>query len=428
MGRKINVLIAVLLLGVCTFIFAKNEKPVVIKIAAGSVGAEVKVTKDQAKMYMEKHPDVKVVVYSLPPSTTDKLAYYLQLFEAKSSDVDICTIDVPWLGDLAGNMLDLKKYGGEKITKEMFPKVAATGFVGDKLAALPCWTDAGMLYYRTDLLEKYKLQVPKTWADLTKTAYIIQEGEKKAGNPDFVGFVWQGEAYGGLTCDALEWIASNDGGTIVSDDKIVTVDNQNAIDAINMAASWVGTISPKGVTSMQEEESRAVFQSGNAAFMRNWPYAYVLAQGKDSKVKGKLGVGPLPAGKSGHSAATLGGWLMAVNKYSKHPEIAADVAKFIVSPEAQKVRAIKAGQNPTLMSLYKDKEVLAANPFYKNFYDVLMDAVARPSTVTAPHFNQVSQTFYKAVYDVLTGNMDAETALKGASKKIAKITGFPLKK
>ena len=230
-----------------------------------------------------------------------------------------------------------------------------------------------------------------------------------------------------MTCDALEWIYSNGGGTIVSDDKKVTVDNQNAIDAINMAASWVGTISPQGVTSMQEEESRAVFQSGNAAFMRNWPYAYVLSQDKDSKVKGKVGVGPLPSGKSGHGAATLGGWLMSVNKYSKHPKIAADVAKFIVSPEAQKVRALKAGQNPTLMALYKDKEILTANPFYKDFYNVLKEAVARPSTITAPHFNQVSQTFYKAVYDVLTKKMDGETALKGASKKIAKITGFPIK-
>ncbi len=66
---------------------------------------------------------------------------------------------------------------------------------------------------------------------------------------------------------------------------------------------------------------------------------------------------------------------------------------------------------PTIMSLYKDEEVLAAQSFMENLYDVFINAVARPSTITAPNYNQVSTKFFNAVYDVLTGKKDAQTAL-----------------
>jgi len=426
MRAKNIALIVVLLIGIYAMVFAKEKKRVIIKITASSIGDEFKTTLEQASLYMKDHPNVKIILYSLPSSTTDKLAYYLQLLEAKSGDIDICTIDIAWLGALAPSILDLRKYGAEKVTEKMFPRVAAAGVVNGKLVALPCWIDAGMLYSRMDLLKKYNLQVPKTWGDLTKYAQIVQQGERDAGNNKFVGFVWQGEAYDGLTCDALEWIYSNGGGTIVNNDKKVTLFNPEAIEAIEMAKNWIGTIAPINVTTMQEEESREVFQAGNAAFMRNWPYACVSAQSDKSKIKGKFNVGPLPAGKSGHSASTLGGWLLGVNKYSKHPEIAADIAKFFVSYAVQKDRALRTGRIPTLMSLYEDKDILKANPFYKEIFIILANAVLRPSRVTAPHYNKVSEVFYKAVYSVLTGTMSAKIALHDAAKKIASITGFSI--
>ena len=153
---------------------------------------------------------------------------------------------------------------------------------------------------------------PQTWDELEEMAQTIQDGERAEGNQDFWGFVWQGNAYEGLTCDALEWIKSNDGGTIVSPDKIITINNANAIAIVDQAAGWVGTISPTGVTGFGEEDARNMWQAGNAAFMRNWPYAYSLGNGDDSAVAGMFDVSPLPAGDSGAGAATLGGWQLAV--------------------------------------------------------------------------------------------------------------------
>jgi trehalose/maltose transport system substrate-binding protein len=220
--------------------------------------------------------------------------------------------------------------------------------------AIPWFTDAGLLYYRTDLLEKYNFEPPTTWDELEEQAAVIQEGERADGNPDFVGFVWQGDSYEGLTCDALEWIAANDGGTIISPDEVITINNPNAIAIVDQAAGWVGTISPTGVTGFGEEDARAVWQGGNAAFMRNWPYAYSLGQGSDSAVAGNFDVSPLPAGESGSGAATLGGWQLAVSRYSENPEIAADVALFMANYDNQKIRAVEGSLNPTIMSLYDD--------------------------------------------------------------------------
>ena len=168
---------------------------------------------------------------------------------------------------------------------------------------------------------------------------MVMDKEREAGNKDMWGFVFQGNAYEGLTCDALEWVKSNGGGQIIEPDGTISINNPKAAEAVEMAKTWVGAISPPGVLAYQEEESRGVWQTGNSVFMRNWPYAYSLGNGEDSAVKGKFDVTTLPMGtaEGARSAATLGGWNLAVSKYSKNPEVAIELAKFIASPEVAEI-------------------------------------------------------------------------------------------
>ncbi|MBD3305255.1 extracellular solute-binding protein [candidate division KSB3 bacterium] len=389
---------------------AQDDK-IVITIASGTVGQEKELIDQAAEMYMKEHPNVIVKGLETPELATDRLGLYLQFFEAKSPEVDVYQIDVIWPGDLAEHLIDLNEYGAAEVADKHFPAIVENNTVDGRLVGIPWFTDAGLLYYRTDLLEKYGYDgPPKTWDELEEMAQTIQEGERQE-NPDFWGFVWQGDAYEGLTCDALEWIASHGGGTIVDPDGTITINNLDAVMALERAADWVGTISPPGVTGFAEEDSRRVWQAGNAAFMRNWPYAYTLGNAEDSAIKGKFDVSPLPGAEAGQSAAALGGWQLAVSKYSEHPEIAAHVALTLAGEAEQKRRAIKASLNPTIMSLYEDPDVLEAIPFFGSLYDVFINAVARPSTVTAPKYNEVSTLFFNAVHDVLTGTKDAQTAI-----------------
>ena len=253
--------------------------------------------------------------------------------------------------------------------------------------------------------------MPATWAQLEETAARIQAAERAAGNERMWGFVWQGRAYEGLTCDALEWIASQGGGTILDRDGRVTVDNPAAVAALERAAGWVGTISPPGILNYAEEEARGVFQSGHAVFMRNWPYAWALAQGDESPIRGLVGVAALPAGGDGTSTAALGGWQLAVSRYSAHPEAAVDLALFLTGAAEQKRRAIAGAFNPTIPALYEDAEVLAANPFFGDLYETFLTATPRPSSKAGTRYNELSFEFYSAVFSVLSGQRGAEDAL-----------------
>jgi trehalose/maltose transport system substrate-binding protein len=290
-----------------------------------------------------------------------------------------------------------------------------------------------MLYYRTDLLEKYGYaEAPKTWDELAEAAKKIQDGERAAGNAEFQGFVWQGNAYEGLTCDALEWIFSNGGGSVVETDKTVSINNEAAVKAIERAKSWIGTISPEGVTTYQEEDARRVFQAGNAAFMRNWPYAYVLGQGgadgtQETAIKDKFSVAALPSGDSGFGAAALGGWQLGVNAYTKNPDLAAKLALWLVSPEQQKERWLKLSNLPTLPALYKDADILASSPWIEKLVPVFENASPRPSTVTGEKYNEVSIAFFTAVHDALTGKTETATALEDLEAKLLEILGADFK-
>lgn len=352
-----------------------------------------------------------VVLVPMPASTTDQFGQYRLWLAAGNTDIDLYQTDVIWAPQLADHFVDLSAAAADLIPQH-FPSIIESQTVDGKLVALPIFTDAPALYFRTDLLEKYGRDVPGTWQELTETAQIIQDGERAAGNTDFHGFVWQGNAYEGLTCDALEWVKSFGGGQIVEPDGTISINNENAVAALELAASWVGTISPEGVLSYQEEESRGVWQTGNAAFMRNWPYAYGLGNGPDSAIAGQFGVAPLPSGsEGGPSAATLGGWNVAVSKYSDNQDAAISLAVYLASAEAQKQRAINESNLPTIIALYDDADIAAAQPIIPQWKDVFLQAVPRPSAPTRGDYNEVSTLFFTAVHSVLSGTQDAATAL-----------------
>lgn len=377
-----------------------------ISYVSGAVGADIENFNTLVEPW-EKKTGHNVTVVPMPNSTTDQFAQYRLWLAAGSRDIDVYQTDVIWAPQLAEHFVDLSSVAGE-LAKLHFPAVIESQTVGDKLVAMPIYTDAPALYYRKDLLEKYKQSVPKTWEEMTEVAQTIQNAERASGNHDLWGYVWQGNAYEGLTCDALEWVKSSGGGQIIEADGTISINNENAAKAIDLAASWVGSISPKGVLGYGEEESRGVWQTGNAVFMRNWPYAYALGNDEDSAVKGLFDVTTLPTGK-GHdtSAATLGGWNVAVSKYSENQDAAISLVMYLSSAEAHKWRALNESKLPTVMSLYEDAEIATEQPVVPRWKNVFLQAVPRPSAPTGSKYNEASSLFWSAVHDTLSGKGSA---------------------
>lgn len=393
-----------------------------ITYVSGAVGKAVENFAALVKPWEEKTGN-KVTLVPMPASTSDQFGQYRLWLAAGNADIDLYQTDVIWAPQLADHFVDLAG-AAKDLAPQHFPSIIESQTVNGKLVALPIFTDAPALYYRKDLLEKYGKQPPKTWDELAATAKEIQDKEREAGSKDLWGFVWQGNAYEGLTCNALEWVKSFGGGQIVEPDGKISINNENAAKALEAAKSWVGTISPEGVLSYQEEEARGLWQSGNAVFMRNWPYAYTLGNGDDSKVKGKFDVTTLPVGGDGNSsAATLGGWNVAVSKYSKHQEAAISLAMYLASPEAQKQRAINESNLPTIISLYDDADIAKAQPIIPQWKNVFLNAVPRPSAPTLGKYNEVSSKFWSAAHDTLSGNGSAADNLAKLEADLTDLKG-----
>ena len=376
------------------------------------VGDNGRWTRAVAEEWAEKTNNT-IEYISRPADATATLQMYLQYWGSKSADVDVFLIDVIWQGIAAPFAVDLKKFIKADIISGFFPHSIENNTINGRLVSMPWFIDAGLLYYRTDLLQKYGYSgPPRTWDELAEMAKKIQEGERTAGNLGFYGFVFEGKSSESLTCNAVEWIYSYGGGTIIGPDKNITINNPNAVKALQTAKSWVGTISPPAVTTYGEEEARNIWQSGNAAFMRNWPYAYPLGQDPKSPISGKFDVTALPkGGDDGKNSACLGGWQLMISAYSKVPNAAADLVRYLTSAEIQKRHAIELGMLPTLPDLYSDPDLQQKMPWVKNATDILANTVARPSTVAGGSYNQLSQGIFENVNKILNGQESAEDGI-----------------
>ncbi|MBB5662331.1 trehalose/maltose transport system substrate-binding protein [Rhizobium leguminosarum] len=382
-----------------------------ISFAANTTGKSIEFLQKQVAVF-EKETGNHVKLVTMPSSSSEQFSQYRLWLAAGNKDIDVYQTDVIWAPQLADQFIDLKE-ATKDVVGQFFPSIIASQTVNGRLVALPLFTDAPALFYRKDLLDKYGKQPPKTWDEMAATAKEVQDKERQAGRKDLWGYVFQGNSYEGLTCNALEWVKSSGGGQIVETDGTISINNEKAAAAIERAKSWIGTISPPGVLAYQEEESRGVWQTGNAVFMRNWPYAYSLGNGADSAVKGKFDVMTLPVAAAGDKpSSTLGGWNLAVSKYSEKQEAAIALVKFLASKDVQKARAVELSNLPTLTDLYDDKDVAAAQPFMPNWKPIFQDAVPRPSATAKIKYNEVSSKFWTAVHNTLSGSGSAAENLE----------------
>lgn len=402
--------------------FAASAHAAEIAMAANSTGKNLNFIRERLTEF-EKQSGHKVKLVTMPPSSSEQFSQYRLWLAAGNTDVDVYQTDIVWAPQLADQFVDLTAAAKDVIAQH-FPSVVASQTVDGKLVAMPMYTDAPAMFYRKDLLDKYGKQPPKTWKEMAETAKEIQDKERAAGQKDMWGFVFQGSAYEGLTCNALEWVASAGGGHIVETNGDISINNEKAAAALEMAKSWIGTIAPQGALAYKEEEARGVWQTGNSVFMRNWPYAYALGNGADSAIKGKFGVVPLPAGAEGQGpASTLGGWNVAVSKYSKSQDAAIELVKFLTSAETQKKRAVELSNMPTIAALYDDKDVAAAQPFMPQWKPIFETAVPRPSAATKVKYNEVSSKFWGAVHNTLSGSGTAAENLELLEVELTDLKG-----
>jgi multiple sugar transport system substrate-binding protein len=174
---------------------------------------------------------------------------------------------------------------------------------------------------------------------------------------------------------------------------------------------------PASVLTWQEEQTRFAFQNGDAAFMRNWPYAWTLLQdGSQSQVANRIAVAPFPAENGGRPTAALGGAQLAVNAWSANPALAWALVRFLTAPEQMLERARLATQLPSRRSLYETAALAEALPFPVEQVRRMLDAaVARPVT---PVYSELSEILQVELHRALSGQHAPEAALHEAAREM----------
>jgi trehalose/maltose transport system substrate-binding protein len=364
--------------------------------------------------FQERNPGIRVRTETLPASSDEQHQFYVINLRAGSADFDVMALDVIWIAEFAraGWLNDLTELFTPADRKAFFAGPLAAVTYKARQYAVPWFIDAGLLYYRKDLLAKYDFSPPETWGQLAHIAAAIKRRE-----PGVYGFVWQGKQYEGLVCNVLEYIWSA-GGDILNDSQVVLDSPANRRALGFMQALVHDGVSPELVMTATEEPSRRIFGSGKAVFLRNWPYAWTLFQQPDSPVRGKVGISALPHFPEHASAGTLGGWQLGVNRNSRHPKAAAAFVRFMTSSEAQKELALAYGLNPARRSLYDDPELLARQPHLAQLRTIFDRARPRPVT---PQYVRISQVLQSEFSAVVAGLKKPDDALAAAQRQVEAI-------
>ncbi|MGB7443243.1 MAG: ABC transporter substrate-binding protein [Coleofasciculaceae cyanobacterium] len=375
------------------------------------------------KKFEAENPDIKIKILEGPNATDLMENLYTSAFILGDSPYDLIYMDVIWAPKFAaaGWLMDLSEQVSPENLQAFLQKDVDAGRFGEGFYRMPFRSDAGMLYYRKDLLDKAGYQPPETFEELMEISQNLQEQ-----NAATWGYVWQGRQYEGLPAMFVE-ILEGFGGFWVNPETLeVGLDQPEAIQAVEFLHSTIEEgISPSGVTTYQEEETRRLFQSGQAVFLRNWPYVWPLANSGDSQIAGKIAIKPMVHEPGKSSGACLGGWGLGIAKSTRHPEEAWKAIEFFTSEEAQRQVVLETGYVPSRKSLFNDPQIVAKYSYYPDLLEVVESAVLRPPIAQYAQASDILQRYLSAaIADIMPPEKAMQSAagetrrvLKGAIKK-----------
>src|SRR5690625_2416646 len=238
-----------------------------------------------AEAFEKEHPNIKIEFQEMPSDSGEQYDQYVTAFSAQSAEIDVFDADVIWPAEFAqaDYALELDRFiEADNIDMDAYFQgtVEAGNFKG-KQWAMPKFTDAGVLFYRTDIVD----DPPATWDELIEQASELQ-GEE---GTEF-GYLMQAAQYEGLITNAVEYIGAY-GGAVLDEDGQVVVDSPETIKAIEKMQEIVASdFVPSNILNFTEIETEASFIEGNAVFARNWPYLQASSNDEEkSKVAGNVG-------------------------------------------------------------------------------------------------------------------------------------------
>lgn len=374
----------------------------------------------QVAAWNAANPKTQVTYQPGPKNSADLHTLLLSSFTARSATPDVIDTDVIWPGEFAaaGWIRPLDDLISPTLRSGLFESALKAGVYKHKTYAIQRYYDSGQLYYRTDLLQKYGVSVPKTMDELVAAATKIQEGERPS-NPNFYGFSWIGAKIEAIFDEFLEWYWSS-GGELLDKSGKIAFNNAAGQKALQFMYDSIYTtrIAPPGTPTYKTPDIVPLMQNGNVAFMRNWEFAWALLQKPDqSRVAGKVALAPIPGASGSNSGyGCTGGWCIAINSRSKYPDRAYKFLEYMISQKAQTAMALGASLSPVRPDVLNDSQVQAgAGGLFKQLPAVLKATKARPQL---SNYTQISAAVQAELSAVVTRQKSVSEGLKAAQAAV----------
>ena len=388
-----------------------------------SHGEDSEVLRDQISRFNEQNRGEVEVVLRLAPADTGQYFEKLRIeFQTNKADVDIISGDVIWPAQFAaqGWISDLSDFFDVDLREPHLPATIDSNTYEGGVYGVPWFTDAGMFYYRRDLLEENGFsEPPKTWDEMKEMSRKVRQDSGTR-----YGYVFQGAEYEGGVVNGLEFIWNSGGNVLDSEDlDEVTVTAPESVEGLKTARSMVTDgVAPGAISSYKEYESYTVFLNGDAVFMRNWPNVYARAADptQSNVEQERIGVAALPVAEEwDQSYSALGGWNLMVNTASKAKmEAAWTFIRYLSATEQQEERALRSGYLPTLKDCYEDREILSRVPVITLGREAIRNVRSRPAT---PFYHDMSLVMAERFHASLAGAVPLERTAETLQEKLEDI-------
>jgi multiple sugar transport system substrate-binding protein len=359
-----------------------------------------------------RHPGIRAEVIRGPLDTETISDLAISSLLLGDVPFDLLLVDVSWLAKYvaAGWLVPLDRWFGPDVLAAMEPGARLGNSFDGHLWRMPLTGDTGLLYWRTDLMER----PPRDTAELEAISRDLQ----RRGRVRW-GYLWQGRQYEGLSCVMVE-VLHGFGARWWDESRATTVlDSPEAV----AAASWLDGllrdgVSPAAVANYAENDALQVFAAGEAAFLRNWPYAWREIEKGDGPVKGKVGVTTMVGAPGRQGGGTLGTWGFSLIRGSPHPQEAVAVMRWLTGEAVQRRLTLEQGYAPTWSRLYEDEDLRRRAPLLAVQRAGLEHPRIRPLTAA---YAQLSDLLVRQVNGMLTGEDTPSGAMEAAQRQSVQV-------
>lgn len=355
-------------------------------------------------------------------STNERKELLARYLRSKNNRIDIFAVDQIWVPRFVKWGVMLNNFIDQKELQNLMPNALQTCYYKDSLYAVPLYIDIALMFYRDDLLKKlpnYAEIIKELKKSITWENFIALQNQISRWKNPF--YVFQADDYEGLICQFTELMA-NQNNPIIDHNGKVLINTPEGKKSLQLLVDLVNkyNVSPRDVAYLKENESFRYFAKNNGIFLRGWPSMYDDEnEFLSDSVRANIKMAPLPHLAGGNPASVYGGWNLMISKFSQQIPEVIKFAKFLISPEAQKIMYEEGGYLPINKQLYSDEDFINKHKELKFFKELYKTGVHRPFI---ENYTNVSDILSFYINSAIKEEISVNSALKNAEQKIIEKT------